>query len=176
MRILGEDLVPSGPAVAGGVVRRIARIGWRRFFSGAMINAACVCPGSGWNLLCRHLPGDPDVLREPGHPASMWASRPIPASRAAGVVWVYLGPKESSRRSGVSVHAGSAGQHLLGLRLQRPNLSQGMEGESTARTSVWLHKDFDAILLAGRPPILAAAPAARGGGWALITQPMAPRC
>jgi phthalate 4,5-dioxygenase len=165
LRILGEDLVgfrdTSGRV---GIVRAYCTHRLAPLFYGRNEQCGIRCPYHGWKFdvegNCLETPnvpaGAPDVRKNVGITA-------YPTHEAAGVVWVYMGPKEKRPPfRALEYTQVPAGQYFSAAWLQRTNWSQGMEGEIDSSHISWLHKDFDSQGPQNRHPVLAGGSSGTG--------------
>lgn len=175
LRILGEDLVAFRDSQGrAGLVRAYCSHRLAPLFFGRNEQCGLRCPYHGWKFdvegNCLETPnvppGAPDIRRNVGITA-------YPTHEAAGVVWVYMGPKEKQPPfRGLEYTQMPQGQHFTASWLQQTNWSQGMEGEIDSSHISWLHKDFDSKGENGRHPILAGGPGGTGNEYAADGAPV----
>jgi phthalate 4,5-dioxygenase oxygenase subunit len=169
LRILGEPLVAFRDTQGRvGVVQAFCAHRLAPLFFGRNEDCGLRCPYHGWKFdvggNCLETPnvppGAPDIRRNVG-------IRAYPTHEAAGVVWVYMGPKDKQPPFQALEYARvPQGQYFSASWLQRSNWSQGMEGEIDSSHISWLHKDFDSKGAGGRHPVLAGGSSGTGTEYA----------
>jgi phenylpropionate dioxygenase-like ring-hydroxylating dioxygenase large terminal subunit len=146
LRILSEDLVAfrNSDGVVG-IVSAYCAHRMAPLFYGRNEDCGLRCPYHGWKYnvhgQCLDMPNVP-----PGSPKALGAVsiRAYPTHEVAGVVWIYMGPKEEQPPfPDLEYTRVDAGFYYNARWLQRSNWSQGMEGEIDTSHINWLHRDFD---------------------------------
>ncbi|MGW0586436.1 Rieske 2Fe-2S domain-containing protein [Streptosporangium sp. NPDC002607] len=146
LRILGEDLVAFRDSAGKvGIVAAYCSHRLAPLFFGRNEEGGLRCVYHGWKFdtggRCMETPnvppGAPDIRRNVGITA-------YSVHESAGVVWIYMGPKEVQPPFPALEYANVPAEHAFAARwLQRTNWSQGMEGEIDSSHISWLHRDFD---------------------------------
>ncbi|MFH5824636.1 Rieske 2Fe-2S domain-containing protein [Georgenia sp. AZ-5] len=146
LRILKEDLIAFRDTKGRvGVVQAYCSHRLAPLFFGRNEDCGIRCGYHGWKfdvdgncLETPNVPADaPDIRSRVGITA-------YPVEERAGVIWVYMGPKEHQPPFPAIEYANLPADQVFAARwLQRTNWSQGLEGEIDSSHISWLHRDFD---------------------------------
>ncbi|MER7363946.1 Rieske 2Fe-2S domain-containing protein [Nonomuraea wenchangensis] len=146
LRILGEDLVAFRDTRGRvGIVAAYCSHRLAPLFFGRNEDCGLRCAYHGWKFdvegNCLETPnvpvGAPDIRKNVGITA-------YSVHETAGVVWIYMGPKELQPPFPQLEYTDVPDDHVFAARwLQRTNWSQGLEGEIDSSHISWLHRDFD---------------------------------
>lgn len=146
LRILSEDLVAFRDTNGDvGIVNAYCSHRLAPLFFGRNEECGLRCPYHGWkfdrNGACVETPnvapGSPDVRKAV-------AIKSYPVNEVAGVVWIYMGPRDKQPPFPHFEYTQvPEGHHYNSRWLQRSNWSQGLEGEIDTSHINWLHRDID---------------------------------
>lgn len=164
LRLLGEDLIAFRDSNGDvGIVGAYCPHKLAPLFFGRNEDCGIRCAYHGWKFdklgECVEIPNlppnfDTNALkaraRIPGYPTR----------EAGGMVWVYMGPRETMPDLPAMEWLRVPEDHVYVARwLQRTNWAQGMEGEIDSSHISWLHRDFTP---AREPPVRQTSPLIKG--------------